>query len=137
MTGKIVCAVDGGETGRRAIPIAAKLARSEGTPLVLVAVDRLVLGTRGGPSHQFDSDELGKVLDDARATAEGLGATQVETVGLTGYDIAKAILDYAEGNNASHIVVGTGDKNMLTRAALGSVSHDLVVRAHCPVTVAR
>ncbi len=51
--------------------------------------------------------------------------------------MVQAILDYAQEHGVDHIVVGTGEKGMATRLVLGSVSHDLVVRAHCSVTVAR
>jgi nucleotide-binding universal stress UspA family protein len=44
---------------------------------------------------------------------------------------------FAEDNGIDHIVVGTGGKSGVTRLMLGSVSHDVLARAHCPVTVAR
>ncbi len=137
MSGKIVCAVDGSETALRAIPVAAKLARADDATLVLVAVDKVALGARSAPFHHLGSQGVQGVLETARAAAQRHGVANIETVGLEGTDVAQVVLDYAETEGATHIVVGTGDKGLLTRATVGSVSHDLVVRAHCSVTVAR
>ena len=52
-------------------------------------------------------------------------------------DAARSIVVYAEDNDIDHIVVGTGGKGAATRMMLGSVSSDVIARAHCPVTVAR
>jgi nucleotide-binding universal stress UspA family protein len=51
--------------------------------------------------------------------------------------VARAIVKYAEENDIDHNVVGTGGKGAVARLMLGSVSSDVIARAHCPVTVAR
>lgn len=37
----------------------------------------------------------------------------------------------------THIVMGTGDKKGLKRLVLGSVATEVMVHAHCTVTIAR
>jgi nucleotide-binding universal stress UspA family protein len=63
--------------------------------------------------------------------------TELKTSGLKSRDVARAITMYAEEIGADLIVVGTGGKGSISRLVLGSVSRDVVFRAHCPVTVAR
>jgi len=48
---------------------------------------------------------------------------------------ARALAD--EGRDASLVVVGTHGRGLLRRLALGSVSHELLLRAPCPVAVVR
>ena len=60
-----------------------------------------------------------------------------KTASVQSRDAARAIVIYAEENDIDHIVVGTGGKGRVARLMLGSVSSDVIARAHCPVTVAR
>jgi Universal stress protein family len=57
--------------------------------------------------------------------------------GVKSRDAARSIVVYGEDNDIDHIVVGTGGKRGVARLMLGSVSSDVIARAHCPVTVAR
>ena len=50
---------------------------------------------------------------------------------------AEVIVNYAKANNCEHIVLGTGVKSTIARMVLGSVSSEVLVRAHCSVTIAR
>jgi nucleotide-binding universal stress UspA family protein len=76
-------------------------------------------------------------LADATAAAQSAGASKIKAVGADSRDVARAITIYAEDNGFDQIVVGTGGKGAVSRMMLGSVSRDVVDRAHCPVTVAR
>ena len=49
--------------------------------------------------------------------------------------IGSAIVDYAEGQNVSLIVIGTRGRTGFRKMLLGSVASDVVTYAHCPVMV--
>ncbi len=138
MTKKIVCAVDDSEHTKSAVALAAEMAKATGADLTLLAVNELMAGTKGGTaSYIWDNAELNRVLESAANEAKKAGASGAKTASVKSRDVPRAIAMYAEDNGADHIVVGTGGKNAASRLMLGSVSRDVVFRAHCPVTVAR
>ena len=140
MTIKILCAVDDTEHATRAITLAAQLAKAFGAELVLLAVSELMASTggKGGiATYVWDSSDLKRILSNAQELAQQAGALDAKTASVKSRDVARAIVVYAEDNSVDHIVVGTGGKGGFSRLMLGSVSRDVVFRAHCPVTVAR
>ena len=138
MTKKILCAVDDSEHTKNAVALAAQLANAMGAELTLLAVNALSAGAKGGAvSYMWDNAELKRVLESAANEAKKAGAAEAKTASVKSRDVARAIAVYAEDNGADHIVVGTGGKSSVSRLMLGSVSRDVVFRAHCPVTVAR
>ncbi len=137
MSKKILCAVDGTEHSNRAIEVAAEFTKAANGELILLVVDQVRLEGRGGPVHQLGAEEAKRMLAAAQRTAATAGCPNARLVSVASRDVARAILNYAEDEKVDHIVVGTGEKGAATRLVVGSVSHDLVVRAHCSVTVAR
>jgi nucleotide-binding universal stress UspA family protein len=139
MTEKILCAVDNTDHTKSAIALAAKLAKAWGAELTLLAVNELIggVGRTGPASYLWEDAELKHVLDTAAQEAERAGVENAKTIGLKSRDVARAITIYAEEIGADHIVVGSGGKGGIARLMLGSVSRDVVLRAHSPVTVAR
>lgn len=137
MTKKILCAVDGTDHSKRAIEVAAEIAKALGSELVLLVVDQVTFDGRSAPVHKLGVEDAKKVLDAANAVAASVGFANAGIAAVAGRDVAREILNYAEEHAFDHVVVGTGDKGVATRLVVGSVSHDLVVRAHCSVTVAR
>lgn len=133
----ILCAIDGSSHARRAIAVAAEIAQGTGAVLDLFLVDQVMLDGRSAPVHLLGEDKARALLEDARAEARAAGIAEPRLTAAAGHDVAQAILDYACERGVDHIVVGTGEKGVATRLVLGSVSHDLVVRAPCSVTVAR
>ncbi|MGZ9274005.1 MAG: universal stress protein [Nitrospira sp.] len=85
----------------------------------------------------WEDTEVRRILDRAIDQAKATGISEPKTIGLKSRDVARAITIYAEEVGADHIVVGTGGKGSISRLMLGSVSRDVVFRAHSPVTVAR
>jgi nucleotide-binding universal stress UspA family protein len=73
------------------------------------------------------------VLDDAEREHPGLAEITWESE-LIGGPAAKAIADVADVRHADQIVLGTRGFGRV-RALLGSVAHELIHLAHCPVTV--
>ena len=136
---KILCAVDDSEHSLPAIDIATKLAGAFDAGLTLLMVNQLVggYGRGGAPTLTWTAKEMESALSKAAAEAEKGGVSNIKLVNVESRDLAQAITGYAEQNGFDHIVVGTGGKGAVSRLMLGSVSRDVVSRAHCPVTVAR
>jgi nucleotide-binding universal stress UspA family protein len=136
---KILCAIDDTEHSLPAIDAAAKLASAFDGELTILIVNQLIGGYgRGGPPTLIWTEKevksaLSKAVDEAKRN----GAAKINLVDVESRDLAQAITGYAEQNGVDHIVVGTGGKGAVSRLMLGSVSRDVVARAHCSVTVAR
>ena len=139
MAKKILCAMDDSEHSKSAVAFAAELAKATGAELTILAVNTPVGGAgRGGiVVYAWEDADLQRVLDQATAEAKKAGASSLKTAGVKSRDPGRAIVIYAEENGIDHIVVGTGGKGGMARLMLGSVSSDVIARAHCPVTVAR
>lgn len=137
MAKKILCAVDGTNHSQHALETAASMAQAMKAELVVLVVDQVLFDSRSAPIHTMGEDKAKQVLAAAQEAASAAGYSSPTLAAVAGRDVARAILNYAEDHAVDHIVVGTGEKSTATRLVVGSVSHDLVVRAHCSVTVAR
>ena len=139
MTSKILCAVDGSAHGTAAAAEAARMAKAMNGELTIVAVNARMGGYgRGGASiYLWQDSDVKKVLADAKAAAVKAGVPNPKLECVESRDIGRAIVVLAEDRKCDHIVVGTGGKSTVGRMMLGSVSSDVVHRAHCTVTVAR
>jgi nucleotide-binding universal stress UspA family protein len=138
MTKKVLCAVDDSEHSKIAVAVAGELAKATGAELTLLAVNAaLGIPARGGIAYAWEDSDLKRILDSASAIAKKAGVSDPKTVSAKSRDVARAIVVYAEDNDIDHIVVGTGGKGGVARLVLGSVSQDVIGRAHCRVTVAR
>jgi nucleotide-binding universal stress UspA family protein len=139
MTKKILCAVDDTEYSKAAVAVGADLAKAMNAEVTFLAINQLLGGyVKGGAStYLWDSAALERVLDTATAAAKKEGVKAFKTANVKSRDVGRAIVIFAEENDFDHIVVGTGGKSGVSRLMLGSVSNDVLARAHCPVTVAR
>jgi nucleotide-binding universal stress UspA family protein len=115
------------------------MAKAMDGELILLAVNELIggVGRAGAATYMWENAELQKILNAAADLATLSGFAHPKTVSLKSRDVARAISMYAEEIGADHIVVGSGGKGAVARLMIGSVSRDVVFRAHCPVTVAR
>jgi nucleotide-binding universal stress UspA family protein len=78
-------------------------------------------------------EEVGKqIVEKASEAAKKEGARKISTVTVGG-DPADAILDAARRQKADLIVLGTRGFGDIKGLVLGSVSHKISSRAHCPV----
>ncbi|WP_072395516.1 universal stress protein [Hyphomicrobium sp. CS1GBMeth3] len=136
---KILCAIDDTDHSLPAIAHAAKLASALNAELALVAVNQLIGGySRGGsPVLLWTDSDAQRVLANAVAEVQKIGKIKTRGVTIESRDPAQAIIYFAEQEGFDHIVLGTGGKGAVQRLVLGSVSRDVVYRAHCPVTVVR
>ena len=119
----VVVGYDGSATARRALDLAAE--RAEGGTLYIVYAYDLPGPMKGGVAYEFGQDVLAGLPELPDVTVERE---------LIGDHPAVAIARVAEVREADEIVVGSRGFSPL-RAALGSTSHELLHRAHCPVTV--
>lgn len=119
--GPVLIASDGSAGSDRAVRLAAAVAAGE-TPVILFTVD-----------HDGSSAARHSLARQAVELSETTG--QEPTVAHGSGDAADAIVDAAEANGCSLLVIGSGGRGGLH--ALGSVSERVAHRAHCPVLVAR
>lgn len=136
---RILCAIDDTEHSRPAVRLAARLAGALGAELTLFAVNQMIGGYASADASKllWSGAEARRILDAAADEARKAGAPKVATASVDSRDPAEAITQFAETNGFDHIVLGSGGKGVAFRMVLGSVSRDVVQRAHCAVTVAR
>ncbi len=140
MTAKILCAVDESNQSQHAVEVAAQLAKAMNAELTLLAVNQLMggAGGKGGvAAYVWEEPDLKKILNAAATTAKKSGVSTPKIETLKSRDVGRAIVVFAEDNGVDHIVVGSHGKAGVSRLMIGSVSRDVVDRAHCPVTIAR
>ena len=134
---RIVVGYDGSPASRAAVARAADRAGVDGH-LYIVHAYSLPIDWLGIPDHQRLLDiELNRAEDLMGRLEEECGAdlsgTSWETE-VIGVAPAKAIADVAATRDAEEIIVGTRGYGR-ARALLGSVAHELIHLAACPVTV--
>lgn len=113
------------EPGDAAAPVAIAEAAAHGVPLVIVNA------LRGGAlvdSHAASDEALTSLVEQARAA--GVDAT-VERPENT--DIVEAILELAEKDDVSTIVIGVRHRSPVGKLLLGSVAQRVILEAPCAV----
>jgi nucleotide-binding universal stress UspA family protein len=138
----IVVGVDGSDNSRQALEWALEEARAHGGRLE--AVHATVDPQSVMP---YTVEEVGGRIDAqrTRAAAERMIADLLDEVGVPdGVTVDPVVADGPAANalverskNASLLVVGTRGHGGLSEVLLGSVSHQCVHHAHCPVVVVR
>jgi nucleotide-binding universal stress UspA family protein len=137
--GRILVGVDGSKPALAACRVAASIARAAQAKLMLLYVPQ-ALASRGPPGatlgrEAWEGDE--RVLEEA-AAAVGDDALVLGTKVLPERtSIVKAIVTYAEENDADLIVLGTRGLGGFRRLTLGSVSSGVAAHARMPVLVVR
>ena len=132
----IVHATDGSSQADDATGTALGLCLESGARLAVVSVHTVPAGGKGlAPSIHATETTLGtKRISEsvaAKARALGIDATAYTRAG----NPSKEIAALADELGADMIVVGSRGYGPLRGAFSGSVSHDLIKRAHVPVTV--
>jgi nucleotide-binding universal stress UspA family protein len=132
----VIIALDGRES-ERALPAAQELAKQFLSRIVIVHVNQLVGGARGGrfPLHADEPERLARlreVIADLRA--EGFDA-ELETSTTTLGHPAKIIAETAKRHNAGAIVLASRDHAPVVGALTASVTRRLLHTAPCPVLV--
>lgn len=134
--GAIVVGYDASPAASRAFALALVLARSTHARLFLLNV-REAEPDRAEPTTEEESTSVETAIAAsvaawaARAAEEGVAFTAVTRERPT----SVAIVNLAEEVGAGLIVVGTRGLRPVAKAVFGSVSSDVVARAHVPVLV--
>jgi nucleotide-binding universal stress UspA family protein len=131
----IVLALNGLEGSKRAIPVAAELARHDGAKIVLAHIEERMIGKGAGPVHGDEDQiqaEIRKQADELRA--DGID-TSVETRTTTAGSLGQLIEEIAEEVGADLIVTGTHGYSAITGLMAGSVTHRLLHVARRPVLI--
>ena len=136
MPTKILCATDGSDHSNHAAGFAAQLAKQSGAELIYLTVNPVMLA-RGMQDRLLEDKDVKKALEAAAQVAKTVGVKDIKCVDAVARDVGGAIVAYAEENGVDHVIVGSGGKGPASRLIVGSVSNDVVNRAHCPVTVVR
>ena len=115
---------------RRAEQAAFELARRLQLRLVILHVvwERSSLGMSTIPPEVFQPEELSRKLE-AVGAEEAPEAVRMLVRG----NPAEAIVDVANKEGASMIVVGTQRRSAISRAVLGSVAESVMRQSPCPV----
>ncbi len=140
MNRSILCGVDGSPVAQDAVRVAASLAHRFGVRLIVAHVAQIPVPA----GHQaFGSTTMGGDVGQAREAGAGLlervaAADEVisdaEQRLLIG-DPAEQLAELAEQEDAELLVVGSRGRGPFKSAFLGSVSHDVIGLAPCPVVV--
>lgn len=138
MIHKLLVGYDGSESSAQALEFAVELAEKYGASMHVLAVARppefgTEVETEAIIEHSRHHFE--EVLASAKSTLPS-GAIDATFQVLVGHPAAQILL-YAEKHGVDHIVVGHRGRSMLERWLIGSVARQVVVHAHCPVTVVR
>lgn len=134
-------------SAKRAERVAAQLARTLGSKIVLCHVSDLPSGLDGGTLFQPEGRSTPVTIEkyvqgtakerlELRAKklrAEGLNVSCQSCIG----DVAPAILKQAEESRADAIVMGTHGRKGLSHLLLGSVAEKVIREADIPVLTVR
>lgn len=129
---------DGSDASRRAFQFAIDLARCASSRVRVVSVlqvteggadaSALMMADSGTQRAQELLEELGTIVPDAASLVD------IELVYGSPGDV---LLSQIEQHGVDHIVIGHTERGALARWLLGSVSSNVLARAHVPVTVVR
>jgi len=131
----IVLALDGSEGSRRAIPVAAELARQNGGRIVIAHVEQHVAGKGGAPIPITEDEIQAEIRKQAdKLSTDGI-ETSVEMRNVMLGGPAHPIAEIAEEANADLIVAGTHGHSLVAGLLIGSVTQRLLHIARSPVLV--
>ncbi|HEU4670413.1 MAG TPA: universal stress protein [Dyella sp.] len=129
---------DGSDTSKRAFDLAIALARACRGRVRVVSVLQvteagadacaLMMADSGAARARELLDELKRLQPDAGDLVD---------VELTHGSPGDVLINQLEQHGCDHIVIGHTERGALARWLLGSVSGDVLARAHVPVTVVR
>lgn len=140
---RLLVPLDGSELAERALPYAEELAKHLGSDVILVNVR--------GPAENPDNPEHRVYLNDKVATIEQdiknspalpsgekvkVESAIIGSLGLLNHP-AEEILNYAEKENISLIVMATHGRSGIKRWVLGSVADKVARASKCPILLIR
>jgi nucleotide-binding universal stress UspA family protein len=133
---RILAAIDGSEQSTSAAALAGAIARDLGARLKLVHVYPVDRGFTADLGPQRAEGPIAAPLTAQalmnRTVTQMPGELDIETI-VVGGDAASEILAAAARFGADLIVMGTHGRGAIAQAVLGSVSHEVMRTASCPV----
>lgn len=128
---------DGSESSQQAFRFAMELARACGGRVRVVSVLQIAEGGDTGALMMTDaSAQRAQDLLDELKTLEPDAANLID-LEVTHGSPGDVLLNQVQQHGIEHIVIGHTARGALARWLLGSVSGDVLARAHVPVTVVR
>jgi nucleotide-binding universal stress UspA family protein len=137
----VMVAFDGSEGAKRAVDVAAELAKALTGDLLIVTVSDASFEEEARKLARMEGN-LGDALEllttqtlrAAEARARHLGASKVELRVGSG-DVAQSLINIIASQHADLVVVGRRGRGQLAGLLLGSVSQKLASLAPCSVVV--
>lgn len=144
----LVVAVDGSNTSLNALRHAADLAVTGGARLTLVTVanpsEYMTLAPEFLQHESYEAAAIAggnEVLAEAGVAAKAAGVADVHTHLLVASkgakEMAQELVDYADGNGADLIVIGTHGRSGLMHLLMGSFAETVMRQSHLPLLVIR
>ncbi|MEA2425401.1 MAG: hypothetical protein QOH13_1811 [Thermoleophilaceae bacterium] len=133
----ILVAIDGSSESRAALDHATELAREQHALLTLITVVPPVAATAAAGSAQvlpLQEQCFQDTLDEAAAAVpQDVGLVRILARGKPSREIADRLAD----GDFDLVVMGTHGRGRVGEAMLGSVSREVIHRAHTPVLLVR
>ena len=131
----ILVAVDGSETSSRAAEMAIDLAEKYGADLIALYI--VAPNINFSQAFYFAQENGQKIVDEVKRKAFAKKLNVQTEVLMDVGSVPKAIVEYAEKNNANLIVLGTRGISGIKRMLVGSTASEVVKYSHCPVMVVK
>ena len=132
---KILVAVDGSETSSKAAEMAIDLAEKYGADLIALYI--VAPNINFSQAFYFAQENGQKIVDEVKRKAFAKKLNVQTEVLMDVGAVSKAIVEYAEKNNANLIVLGTRGISGIKRMLVGSTASEVVKYSHCPVMVVK
>ena len=132
---KILVAVDGSETSSKAAEMAIDLAEKYGADLIALYI--VAPNINFSQAFYFAQENGQKIVDEVKRKAFAKKLNVQTEVLMDVGSVPKAIVEYAEKNNANLIVLGTKGISGIKRMLVGSTASEVVKYTHCPVMVVK
>ena len=132
---KILVAVDGSESSSKAAKRAIDLAEKHGADLIALYI--VEPNINFNEAFYFAEESGQKIVDEVKRKAFAKKLNVQTEVLMDVGSVPKAIVEYAEKNNANLIVLGTRGISGIKRMLVGSTASEVVKYSHCPVMVVK
>lgn len=135
---KILVAIDGSESAKKAFEESIYLAQKCNSKLDVVHVVSCELGGDSAITFELIDDlkaKAKKILNEYKVLAVKNNVS-IEIMVMQG-DPAKVIIELAKNKNHDLIIMGTRGKSAFNELLIGSVSQKVIHHASCPVMVIR
>ena len=132
---KILVAVDGSETSSKTAEMAIDLAEKYGADLIALYI--VAPNINFSQAFYFAQENGQKIVDEVKRKAFAKKLNVQTEVLMDVGSVPKAIVEYAEKNNANLIVLGTRGISGIKRMLVGSTASEVVKYSHCPVMVVK